>query len=168
MLRVHVWKISISFRISSIGYNLLLNGWWEIRLGWNWIALWIRRWENFSCITFTFGAVSVVCFCFIFYSKLLSFSAYITFVYPLLNYAGALIRFSWIFGLTFQLAFLSDLLSLLTIHIYCFHVYAARLYQLQINALLSLWRLFRGKKYNPLRFVNFFSNFFPKFDVFFI
>jgi len=76
---------------------------------------------------------------------------YITFVYPLLNYVAAMLRFSWILGLTFQLAFLSDLLSLLTIHIYCFHVYAARLYQLQINALMSLWRLFRGKKYNPLR-----------------
>ncbi|GFV77179.1 phosphatidylinositol N-acetylglucosaminyltransferase subunit Q [Trichonephila clavipes] len=56
-----------------------------------------------------------------------------------------------ILGATFVLCLLSDLVSLATIHIYCFYGYAARLYGYQIIALSSLWRLFRGKKWNPLR-----------------
>lgn len=55
------------------------------------------------------------------------------------------------FGFTIQISLLRDLLSMMTIHIYCFYVYAARLYSLQVVALSSLFRLFRGKKWNVLR-----------------
>ncbi|XP_028840862.1 phosphatidylinositol N-acetylglucosaminyltransferase subunit Q-like isoform X2 [Denticeps clupeoides] len=54
-------------------------------------------------------------------------------------------------GLTFALSVLSDMVALLTFHIYCFYVYGARLYCLKIYGLSSLWRLFRGKKWNVLR-----------------
>ncbi|KAL3986580.1 hypothetical protein ACER0C_013695 [Sarotherodon galilaeus] len=54
-------------------------------------------------------------------------------------------------GLTFALSLLSDMVALLTFHIYCFYVYGARLYFLKIYGLSSLWRLFRGKKWNVLR-----------------
>uniref|UniRef100_A0A8B9R752 Phosphatidylinositol glycan anchor biosynthesis class Q n=1 Tax=Astyanax mexicanus TaxID=7994 RepID=A0A8B9R752_ASTMX len=54
-------------------------------------------------------------------------------------------------GLTFALSVLSDIVALLTFHIYCFYVYGARLYYLKIYGLSSLWRLFRGKKWNVLR-----------------
>ncbi|MGH0120463.1 UNVERIFIED_CONTAM: hypothetical protein FKN15_066350 [Acipenser sinensis] len=54
-------------------------------------------------------------------------------------------------GLTFALSVLSDIVALLTFHIYCFYVYGARLYCLKIYGLTSLWRLFRGKKWNVLR-----------------
>ncbi|XP_041634389.1 phosphatidylinositol N-acetylglucosaminyltransferase subunit Q isoform X1 [Cheilinus undulatus] len=54
-------------------------------------------------------------------------------------------------GLTFALSLLSDMIALLTFHIYCFYVYGARLYCLKIYGLSSLWRLFRGKKWNVLR-----------------
>ncbi|XP_077068595.1 phosphatidylinositol N-acetylglucosaminyltransferase subunit Q [Siphateles boraxobius] len=54
-------------------------------------------------------------------------------------------------GLTFALSILSDIVALLTFHIYCFYVYGARLYCLKIYGLSSLWRLFRGKKWNVLR-----------------
>uniref|UniRef100_A0A3P8VHF6 Phosphatidylinositol glycan anchor biosynthesis, class Q n=1 Tax=Cynoglossus semilaevis TaxID=244447 RepID=A0A3P8VHF6_CYNSE len=54
-------------------------------------------------------------------------------------------------GLSFALALLSDMVALLTFHIYCFYVYGARLYCLKIYGLSSLWRLFRGKKWNVLR-----------------
>ncbi|KAM3864307.1 phosphatidylinositol N-acetylglucosaminyltransferase subunit Q [Diretmus argenteus] len=54
-------------------------------------------------------------------------------------------------GLTFALSLLSDMVALLTFHIYCFYVYGARLYCLKIYGLSSLWRLFRGKKWNVLR-----------------
>nr|XP_020460589.1 phosphatidylinositol N-acetylglucosaminyltransferase subunit Q [Monopterus albus]XP_020460590.1 phosphatidylinositol N-acetylglucosaminyltransferase subunit Q [Monopterus albus] len=55
------------------------------------------------------------------------------------------------FGLTFALSLFSDMVALLTFHIYCFYVYGARLYCLKIYGLSSLWRLFRGKKWNVLR-----------------
>uniref|UniRef100_A0A1A8BCL2 Phosphatidylinositol glycan, class Q n=1 Tax=Nothobranchius kadleci TaxID=1051664 RepID=A0A1A8BCL2_NOTKA len=55
------------------------------------------------------------------------------------------------FGLTFALSLLSDMVALFTFHIYCFYVYGARLYCLKIYGLSSLWRLFRGKKWNVLR-----------------
>ncbi|XP_031553928.1 phosphatidylinositol N-acetylglucosaminyltransferase subunit Q-like [Actinia tenebrosa] len=54
-------------------------------------------------------------------------------------------------GMTFLISLASDVLSLLTLHIYCFYVYAARLYSLQVYTLLSLARLFTGKKWNILR-----------------
>ncbi|XP_061761625.1 phosphatidylinositol N-acetylglucosaminyltransferase subunit Q isoform X1 [Nerophis ophidion] len=54
-------------------------------------------------------------------------------------------------GLTFALSLLSDMVALLTFHIYCFYVYGARIYCLKIYGLSSLWRLFRGKKWNVLR-----------------
>ncbi|XP_034987984.2 phosphatidylinositol N-acetylglucosaminyltransferase subunit Q [Zootoca vivipara] len=54
-------------------------------------------------------------------------------------------------GLTVALSIVSDIIALMTFHIYCFYVYGARLYCLKIYGLSSLWRLFRGKKWNVLR-----------------
>lgn len=54
-------------------------------------------------------------------------------------------------GVTFLLSMFGDLISLLTFHAYCFYIYAARLFYLMIFGLKSLFRLFRGKKWNVLR-----------------
>lgn len=54
-------------------------------------------------------------------------------------------------GVTCQAAILEDLLFLVSFHIYCIYVYAARVYYLQLYGLQSLWRLFLGRKHNPLR-----------------
>lgn len=54
-------------------------------------------------------------------------------------------------GLTFQASILADLLALVSFHVYCIYVYAARLYSLQVSGLVALWRLFLGRKHNPLR-----------------
>ncbi|XP_067118582.1 phosphatidylinositol N-acetylglucosaminyltransferase subunit Q [Centruroides vittatus] len=54
-------------------------------------------------------------------------------------------------GVTFLLTLFNDLISLATIHIYCFYGYAARLFGLQALGMSALWRLFWGKKWNPLR-----------------
>ena len=54
------------------------------------------------------------------------------------------------FGLSLGLGILSDLLSLLQLHFYCFYIYAVRLYYFWKTALKSLWLLFFGKKVNPL------------------
>ncbi|KAL1602708.1 pig-Q [Paraconiothyrium brasiliense] len=54
-------------------------------------------------------------------------------------------------GATMPISLFSDLTSLLTLHIYCFYVSSARIFNWQLNILLSLFHLFRGKKRNVLR-----------------
>jgi phosphatidylinositol glycan class Q protein len=45
----------------------------------------------------------------------------------------------------------SDLVSLLTLHIYSFYVASARIFHWQLTIIISLFHLFRGKKRNVLR-----------------
>lgn len=49
------------------------------------------------------------------------------------------------------IALFSDLLSVLTLHIYSFYLASARIYHWQLTILVSLFHLFRGKKHNVLR-----------------
>lgn len=55
------------------------------------------------------------------------------------------------FGLTFQLAFVSDLVQFVSCHTYLMYMYFARLYHFQLNLLSSLSNLFLGRKKNVLR-----------------
>lgn len=52
---------------------------------------------------------------------------------------------------TNQSSLLSDLFKMITVHIFLFYGYTSRVYNFQTAGIISLWRLFRGKKYNPLR-----------------
>lgn len=61
-----------------------------------------------------------------------------------LSYAG------W-FGVTFQISLVCDLISLITFDIYCLYLGSAKIYRKQLMTLVSLFRLFRGKKLNVLR-----------------
>ena len=54
-------------------------------------------------------------------------------------------------GFCMQLCVIQDAFNLITFHVHCFYAYARRLFVSQSRGLMSLWRLFRGKKYNPLR-----------------
>jgi phosphatidylinositol glycan class Q protein len=45
----------------------------------------------------------------------------------------------------------SDLLSILTLHIYSFYIASARIFNWQLTIIISLFHLFRGKKRNVLR-----------------
>eukprot|EP00095_Tigriopus_kingsejongensis_P010626 snap_masked-scaffold1028_size131186-processed-gene-0.13 protein:Tk10626 transcript:snap_masked-scaffold1028_size131186-processed-gene-0.13-mRNA-1 annotation:"low quality protein: phosphatidylinositol glycan anchor class q" len=54
-------------------------------------------------------------------------------------------------GLWVQVSVAQDTFNLVTFHVHCFYAYARRLCLSQSHGLQSLWRLFRGKKYNPLR-----------------
>ncbi|KAK4874938.1 hypothetical protein RN001_014298 [Aquatica leii] len=70
---------------------------------------------------------------------------------PLLRLGLYLLIIPGAFGLSFQAALISDLITFSTFHVYCIYVYATRFYGVQIKSLVSLWRLFIGRKYNPLR-----------------
>ncbi|KAF2427705.1 phosphatidylinositol N-acetylglucosaminyltransferase subunit GPI1 [Tothia fuscella] len=61
------------------------------------------------------------------------------------------IGFSSFAGATMPISLFSDLVSLLTLHIYSFYVAAARIYNWQLTIIISLFHLFRGKKRNVLR-----------------
>ncbi|XP_008047523.1 phosphatidylinositol N-acetylglucosaminyltransferase subunit Q [Carlito syrichta] len=77
--------------------------------------------------------------------------SYIHLMSPFIEHILWHVGLSACLGLTVALSLLSDIIALLTFHIYCFYVYGARLYCLKIYGLSSLWRLFRGKKWNVLR-----------------
>ncbi|EGZ69037.1 Gpi1-domain-containing protein [Neurospora tetrasperma FGSC 2509] len=70
---------------------------------------------------------------------------------PMLPRIVLIIGFSSFAGASMPLALFSDLLSILTIHIYSFYLASARIFHWQLNILQSLFHLFRGKKHNVLR-----------------
>jgi phosphatidylinositol glycan class Q protein len=61
------------------------------------------------------------------------------------------IGFSSFAGASMPIAIFSDLLSLLTLHIYSFYIASARIFNWQLTIIYSLFQLFRGKKRNMLR-----------------
>lgn len=84
--------------------------------------------------------------------------------YPWLTFVGCLetlrpalphiiwfVGFSAFAGASMPIAMFSDLLSILTVHIYSFYLASARIYNWQLTILISLFHLFRGKKHNVLR-----------------
>ncbi|KAL2117431.1 hypothetical protein VTJ04DRAFT_7091 [Mycothermus thermophilus] len=70
---------------------------------------------------------------------------------PLLPHIIWFVGFSSFAGASMPIALFSDLLSLLTVHIYSFYLASARIYHWQLTILISLFHLFRGKKHNVLR-----------------
>ncbi|KAK2628929.1 hypothetical protein QTJ16_002032 [Diplocarpon rosae] len=70
---------------------------------------------------------------------------------PTLAHVIWFIGFSSFAGASMPIALFSDLLSLLTLHIYSFYLASARIFNWQYTILLSLFQLFRGKKHNVLR-----------------
>ncbi|PQP97887.1 N-acetylglucosaminyl-phosphatidylinositol biosynthetic protein gpi1 isoform X2 [Prunus yedoensis var. nudiflora] len=56
-----------------------------------------------------------------------------------------------IFGVTIPAALIKDLIALATLHVSTLHWLISLLYSTQIQALAALWRLFGGRKWNPLR-----------------
>lgn len=54
-------------------------------------------------------------------------------------------------GATMPISLFSDILSLLTLHIYSFYIASARIFHWQLTIMISLFHLFRGKKRNILR-----------------
>jgi phosphatidylinositol N-acetylglucosaminyltransferase subunit Q len=61
------------------------------------------------------------------------------------------IGFSSFAGATMPISLFSDLVSIITLHIYAFYVASARIYNWQLMIIVSLFHLFRGKKRNVLR-----------------
>ncbi|KAJ6747560.1 N-ACETYLGLUCOSAMINYL TRANSFERASE COMPONENT FAMILY PROTEIN / GPI1 FAMILY PROTEIN [Salix koriyanagi] len=56
-----------------------------------------------------------------------------------------------LFGATIPAALIIDMVYIATLHVSTLHWFISLLYSWQIQALAALWRLFRGRKWNPLR-----------------
>jgi len=65
---------------------------------------------------------------------------------PYLGWVVRGIALSGLFGATFLLALISDLISFLTLHVFYFYCLAARSYAVMLHILSSFSKLFRGKK----------------------
>ena len=83
--------------------------------------------------------------------RMLSLTECVTGLQPLLPHVIYFIGFSSFAGATMPISMFSDLLSLLTVHIYCFYTASARIFHWQLTIIMSLFHLFRGKKHNVLR-----------------
>ncbi|KAI7861319.1 N-acetylglucosaminyl transferase component-domain-containing protein [Spinellus fusiger] len=62
-----------------------------------------------------------------------------------------IIGVSGVFGVSMIISLSSDVLAFMTLHVYCFYMVAARIFNWQLLILYSLFNLFRGKKRNLLR-----------------
>src|SRR5271169_5971863 len=78
-------------------------------------------------------------------------SGYVLALQPRFPLIVTVVGYSGFIGMSLSISLLSDILSLLTMHISSFYVAAARIYDWQLSILISLFHLFRGKKRNILR-----------------
>ena len=78
-------------------------------------------------------------------------STLLVMILPRLPTIVYVIGFSSFAGASMPIAIFSDLLGLMTLHIYSFYVASARIFNWQLTIISSLFHLFRGKKRNVLR-----------------
>ncbi|CAD1478522.1 unnamed protein product [Heterotrigona itama] len=76
---------------------------------------------------------------------------FLIFMKPVMDFTFEVLVMFGKLGITFQIAIAADLLALVSFHAYCIYVYAARLFNIQLRGITALFRLFLGKKKNPLR-----------------
>ena len=76
---------------------------------------------------------------------------YISFLYYYLYSVLSMLVTLKYAGLSILLAVSHDFLKFLNLYLICFYIISNKVLSLQLQALTSFWRLFRGQKYNPLR-----------------
>ena len=90
-------------------------------------------------------------YCFVVIVFVLTVEGCMSTLRPALPHIIRFLGYSSFAGATLPISLFSDLVSLLTLHIYCFYVASARIYHGQLMIIISLFHLFRGKKRNVLR-----------------
>lgn len=70
---------------------------------------------------------------------------------PAIQYLSYPLAVLGLLGLSFQLALLSDILTIITLHAHCFYIYAAVLYKIEVIGIKALWRVVLGRRKNVLR-----------------
>ncbi|XP_055584734.1 LOW QUALITY PROTEIN: uncharacterized protein LOC129737596 [Uranotaenia lowii] len=87
--------------------------------------------------------------CFLYHVEL--WWTFLIIVSPAIRFLFIPLSILGLLGLSFQLAMLSDLIILISLHAHCFYIYAAVLYRIEVGGLLALYRIVLGKKKNVLR-----------------
>jgi len=82
---------------------------------------------------------------------MLIWEGYVVALQPHFPLIVTIVGYSGFIGMSLSISMLSDILSLLTMHISSFYIASARIYDWQLSILISLFHLFRGKKRNVLR-----------------
>ena len=72
-------------------------------------------------------------------------------IWPFMPTVISIVGYAGIFGASMSLSIVHDVLSVMSLNFLMFYQTALRIYYGQLNALISLFHLFRGKKYNVLR-----------------
>ncbi|KAE8146451.1 N-acetylglucosaminyl transferase component-domain-containing protein [Aspergillus avenaceus] len=80
-----------------------------------------------------------------------NWAAFIANLQPYLPHVIYIVGCSSFAGASMPIALFSDLVSILTVHIYSFYIASARIFNWQLTIIISLFHLFRGKKRNVLR-----------------
>lgn len=70
---------------------------------------------------------------------------------PAIQYLSYPLAVLGLLGLSFQLALISDILTIITLHAHCFYIYAAVLYKIEVIGIKALWRVVLGRRKNVLR-----------------
>ncbi|XP_037724851.1 uncharacterized protein LOC119556610 isoform X1 [Drosophila subpulchrella] len=78
-------------------------------------------------------------------------STFLDFIEPLVRQVFLAIGAFGCLGLTFQIALLVDLISIIGLHSHCFYIYTKVLYNVERKGLSVLWQVVRGNRYNILK-----------------
>ncbi|XP_016952045.1 uncharacterized protein LOC108025881 [Drosophila biarmipes] len=78
-------------------------------------------------------------------------STFLDFIEPLVRQVFLAIGAFGCLGLTFQIALLEDLISIIGLHSHCFYIYTKVLYNVERKGLSVLWQVVRGNRYNILK-----------------
>ncbi|KAH8408942.1 hypothetical protein KR009_004215 [Drosophila setifemur] len=78
-------------------------------------------------------------------------STFLDFIEPLVRQVYLAIGVFGCLGLTFQIALLADLISVIGLHSHCFYIYTKVLYNVERKGLSVLWQVVRGNRYNILK-----------------
>lgn len=137
-LRDNHWRVC-SF-ITTVTQNLFGDQFQEFM---NWLMSWPAGLKLNTELAKFFGEVFVW--------VLVSWQHLLLYCTPLLQGFIVFLSHAGWFGITFQISLVCDLISLITFDIYCLYLGSAKIYRKQLTTLVSLFRLFRGKKLNVLR-----------------
>ncbi|KAM0943309.1 putative phosphatidylinositol N-acetylglucosaminyltransferase [Dioscorea sansibarensis] len=132
---------ALSFQIMLISRNLTDN---LLRSGFAWLMGVPAGFKLNTELAELLGMVSL--------NAIQAFSTFWFFASSFLEYfINGLSLLGIFMGLTVQAALCIDMLKFATLHISILHRLISVIYMQQIKAVASLWRLFRGRKWNPLR-----------------
>ncbi|KAI8035328.1 hypothetical protein M5D96_011876 [Drosophila gunungcola] len=77
--------------------------------------------------------------------------SHVNFIEPLVRQVFLAIGAFGSLGLTFQIALLVDLISVIGLHSHCFYIYTKVLYNVERKGLSVLWQVVRGNRFNMLK-----------------